>query len=85
MSRYPIPGEAFDDRLAIFGTAGSGKTYLTLGAIARLLESPPERTRLARAAKSIVIQFDWKHLGRKQRALYRELMKLPIHPHSDVV
>jgi glycosyltransferase involved in cell wall biosynthesis len=54
-------------------------------AVARLLECPPDRARLARAAKSIVMQFDWKQLGRKQRALYRELMKLPIHPHSDVV
>lgn len=34
---YPIPRDAFDDRLAIFGTAGSGKTYLTIGAMARLL------------------------------------------------
>ena len=30
---YPIPTEALDDRLAIVGTAGSGKTYLALGAI----------------------------------------------------
>ena len=44
-------------------------------AIARLLENPPERARLARAAKSIVVQFDWQALGRKQRELYRELLR----------
>lgn len=36
--KHPIPSEALDDRLAIVGTAGSGKTYLTIGAMARLLE-----------------------------------------------
>jgi glycosyltransferase involved in cell wall biosynthesis len=46
-------------------------------AIARLLENPPERARLARAAKSIVVQFDWQALGRKQRELYRELLRSP--------
>jgi glycosyltransferase involved in cell wall biosynthesis len=46
-------------------------------AVARLLANPPERARLARAAKSIVGQFDWKQLGRKQRALYRELLRSP--------
>jgi len=35
---YPIPDEALDDRVAIVGTAGSGKTYLTIGAMARLLK-----------------------------------------------
>ena len=45
--------------------------------IARLLENPPQRARLARAAKSIVVQFDWKQLGRKQRALYREILRSP--------
>lgn len=35
--KYPISLDALDDRLAILGTAGSGKTYLTLGAIERLL------------------------------------------------
>jgi glycosyltransferase involved in cell wall biosynthesis len=44
-------------------------------AIASLLQNPPERARLARAAKSIVGQFDWKRLGRKQRALYREILR----------
>lgn len=39
MKAYPIPSEAYDDRLAIVGTAGSGKTYAVLGAMARLLES----------------------------------------------
>jgi glycosyltransferase involved in cell wall biosynthesis len=43
-------------------------------AVARLLESPSERARLARAARSIVGRFDWKELGRKQRALYREML-----------
>lgn len=43
---YPIPTEAFDDRLAFVGTSGSGKTYATLGALARVLRSGapnPER------------------------------------------
>jgi glycosyltransferase involved in cell wall biosynthesis len=44
-------------------------------AIARLLANPPERARLARAAKSIVMQFDWKRLGCKQRALYRDVLR----------
>jgi hypothetical protein len=35
---YPIPEEAFDDRLAVTGTSGSGKTYSVLGALARLLK-----------------------------------------------
>jgi uncharacterized protein len=34
---YPIPKDALDDRLAIVGTAGSGKTYLALGAVEHLL------------------------------------------------
>lgn len=34
---FPIPTSAMDDRLAILGTAGSGKTYLTTTAIERLL------------------------------------------------
>lgn len=34
---FPIPSAAMDDRLAILGTAGSGKTYLTTTAIERLL------------------------------------------------
>ena len=37
MTRFPIPDEALDDRLAILGTAGAGKTYLALTAIERLL------------------------------------------------
>lgn len=37
MSRYPIPDEALDDRLAAVGTAGAGKTYAVLGAMERLL------------------------------------------------
>jgi hypothetical protein len=43
-------------------------------AVARLIANPPERARMTRAAKSIVVQFDWKQIGRKQRALYRELL-----------
>lgn len=34
---YPIPRDALDDRLAIVGTAGSGKTYAALGACEHLL------------------------------------------------
>ena len=34
---YPIPKDALDDRLAIVGTAGSGKTYAALGACEHLL------------------------------------------------
>lgn len=36
---FPIPDAALDDRLAILGTAGSGKTYLTTTAIERLLKT----------------------------------------------
>lgn len=36
---FPIPDAALDDRLAILGTSGSGKTYLTTTAIERLLKS----------------------------------------------
>jgi len=44
-------------------------------AVARLLEDPEERRRLARAARAEVARrFDWKTLGEKQRALYRELL-----------
>jgi polysaccharide biosynthesis protein PslH len=42
-------------------------------AVANLLGAPPERARLARAAKSQVAQLEWNRLGRKQRALYREI------------
>lgn len=34
---FPIPAAALDDRLGIVGTSGSGKTYLMLGAVERLL------------------------------------------------
>lgn len=34
---YPIPAAALDDRLGIVGTSGSGKTYLMLAAVERLL------------------------------------------------
>ena len=34
-----LPADAFDDRIAIVGTAGSGKTYATKGFVERLLES----------------------------------------------
>jgi glycosyltransferase involved in cell wall biosynthesis len=43
--------------------------------VARLVESPAERARLARAARAIAERhFDWKRLGEKQRALYREML-----------
>ena len=34
-----LPVDAFDDRIAIVGTAGSGKTYAAKGFVERLLES----------------------------------------------
>src|ERR1700751_3187559 len=34
-----LPTEALDDRIAIVGTAGSGKTYAAKGFVERLLES----------------------------------------------
>ena len=34
-----LPADAFDDRIAIVGTAGSGKTYAAKGFVDRLLES----------------------------------------------
>jgi hypothetical protein len=37
--RHPIPDEALDDRLAVVGTSGSGKTYAVMGLIERLLTS----------------------------------------------
>jgi glycosyltransferase involved in cell wall biosynthesis len=46
--------------------------------VARLLADPAERTRLARAARTVVGPFDWKQLGRKQRALYHDLPYTPI-------
>jgi glycosyltransferase involved in cell wall biosynthesis len=43
--------------------------------VARLVESPAARARLARAARAIAERhFDWKRLGEKQRALYREML-----------
>lgn len=39
MSAYPIPNAALDDRLAIVGTSGSGKTYAAGTAVERLLAS----------------------------------------------
>jgi glycosyltransferase involved in cell wall biosynthesis len=43
--------------------------------IARLVDSPSERVRLARAAREIAERdFDWKQLGAKQRELYREML-----------
>ena len=35
--KHPIPDEALDDRLAIVGTSGSGKTYAAKGCVERLL------------------------------------------------
>jgi glycosyltransferase involved in cell wall biosynthesis len=44
--------------------------------VARLVESPAERARLARAARAIAERnFDWKQLGEKQRELYREMLE----------
>ncbi len=43
-------------------------------AVADLIQTPEKRTKLAFAARTIAEQnFDWKQLGEKQRALYREL------------
>jgi polysaccharide biosynthesis protein PslH len=44
--------------------------------VARLVESPVERARLARAARAIVERnYDWKQLGQKQRRLYQEMLE----------
>lgn len=43
---YPIPNEALDDRLAVVGSAGSGKTYMASGAVERIL---------ARKGRAIVV------------------------------
>jgi glycosyltransferase involved in cell wall biosynthesis len=46
-----------------------------MAAVGGLIQAPQERARLAKAARAIAEQyFDWKQLGRKQRALYRELI-----------
>ena len=37
--RIDLPADGFDDRSAIVGTAGSGKTYAGKGFVERLLES----------------------------------------------
>jgi glycosyltransferase involved in cell wall biosynthesis len=43
--------------------------------IARLIADPVERRRIAQAARAIAERdFDWRQLGAKQRALYRELL-----------
>jgi glycosyltransferase involved in cell wall biosynthesis len=43
--------------------------------IARLIADPAERRRIAQAARVIAERdFDWRQLGAKQRALYRELL-----------
>jgi len=55
--------------------------------VARLVDSPPERVRLARAAREIAERdFDWKPLGAEQRRLYRELQQgiaIPILPKEN--
>jgi uncharacterized protein len=38
MTLHPIPTAALDDRLAIVGSAGSGKTYTASGAVERVLD-----------------------------------------------
>jgi hypothetical protein len=38
-----LPADALDDRIAIVGTAGSGKTYAAKGFVERLLDSGPRR------------------------------------------
>jgi glycosyltransferase involved in cell wall biosynthesis len=43
--------------------------------VAHLMAHPAERARIARTARGIAERnFDWKQLGEKQRALYRELL-----------
>lgn len=37
-ARHPIPDRALDDRLAIVGTSGSGKTYAAKGCVERILD-----------------------------------------------
>lgn len=36
--KYPIPKDAFDDRISIVGMSGSGKTYAASGAVEHLLD-----------------------------------------------
>ena len=47
-----LPADALDDRIAIVGTAGSGKTYAAKGFVERLLESG---ARVAIVAARLVI------------------------------
>lgn len=46
---FPIPNPALDDRFAIVGTTGSGKTYLSSSAVEILMASitTPARNTLA--------------------------------------
>jgi glycosyltransferase involved in cell wall biosynthesis len=42
--------------------------------VGHLIEEPLERTRLAKAARTVAERdFDWKRLGQRQRELYHEL------------
>jgi len=65
--KYPIPDAALDDRLAVVGTSGSGKTYLTIGAMARLLKierqhlgslTPSGRSGVASQLRELLLGFE---------------------------
>jgi glycosyltransferase involved in cell wall biosynthesis len=54
----------------------AGEADAFAAGIARLLQSPELRSRVADAARELAERhFDWKALGEKQRSLYRELLE----------
>jgi len=98
MRNYRSSGSSFDWNILSCGRAGLGLEHGAsvwiaddaqsfAAGVARLVESPSERNRLARAAREIAERdFDWNQLGEKQRRLYRELQQgiaIPILPKEN--